>query len=964
MALTQITALNQTGSPINLTRLGLTVPGSGQLVLTDYAYVHEIKSDESLHTELVAGNIRLNVGDHVLTIPQSINWFINVSSEVKYPVDALADSNVASLSGTTTIDGVSLVAGNRVLLTAQTTASQNGIFVIQAGAWTRPNDFPVGGSAAGAIVQVDRGTTYGDQLWTCDSNEGSAEIDTDNLSWSASSGGATTLQEAYDAGNTITTDAGGGNLIFAGTETVQVTATGGLDLDTIFDFDGSTFDVQMTGSNGFSLDGTASSNVTADSGNLTLSTTTSGTLIMSSVAGATLDSTTLSIDSTDTTNISMTANNAGGKTFTIGATNAGAGAGNLDINVDDAFTLDAASITQTSTGIFDVDASGAIQINSSGASIGIGNDAVDQNINIGTAGNRTISIGAAAGTTTLDLNAGSGGASIDSLGVIDLDADGALSLNASGANAINVGNDANTGDINIGTGASARTMIIGNQTSGTSVEIDAADGIRLDGDTTVVGNLDVLGTTTSVDSTIVNVADNYMYLNKDYTTVSALPGGLVVNYLPTATNDTVASGGFTAGGGGDATVATTGAATFSTSDIIQISNANNPQNDGVYEVLSHAANVLTIRGPSTATVEPFTQDDFVTDTTVQGAIRKVSVSVIRVGTDGVWETGNGATTGISYTDLATASGTTLNQAYENGSTITTNGTDGDVVIAGTEALNITATNGLNLDTIFDFDGTSFDVQMTGGNGFSIDGQNSSNVSLVANTAGTATMTFSATNIGAGDGAIDMDTDGAFTLDAGTASIDATGASNLTVTGADLTLSTATSGDVIISGADSALMQGLRYYGASATAPSTPTPADGDRYYDTALDMEMRYDGTRSKWLSVEAMYLQFGRNGPTNAGQYYRAIDGRVMSSTTGYTMPHSGTVVALGYTRTDSDATDFEVVQDGTLVVAVASAATSGTSTALNSDFTAADVLAVRNESAGNVTDDVVGWVKVRWRA
>jgi hypothetical protein len=56
----------------------------------------------------------------------------------KDPVQAVATANVTSLSGTTTIDGVSLVAGNRVLLTAQTTASQNGPWVIAAGAWSRP----------------------------------------------------------------------------------------------------------------------------------------------------------------------------------------------------------------------------------------------------------------------------------------------------------------------------------------------------------------------------------------------------------------------------------------------------------------------------------------------------------------------------------------------------------------------------------------------------------------------------------------------------------------------------------------------------------------------------------------------------------------------------------------------------------------------------------------------------------
>lgn len=56
----------------------------------------------------------------------------------KPAVRAVSVANVASLSGTTTIDGVALVAGDRVLLTAQTTAAQNGPWVVRATAWTRP----------------------------------------------------------------------------------------------------------------------------------------------------------------------------------------------------------------------------------------------------------------------------------------------------------------------------------------------------------------------------------------------------------------------------------------------------------------------------------------------------------------------------------------------------------------------------------------------------------------------------------------------------------------------------------------------------------------------------------------------------------------------------------------------------------------------------------------------------------
>ena len=57
----------------------------------------------------------------------------------KAPARAATTANI-TLSGTQTIDGVAVVAGNRVLVKNQTTTSQNGIYVVAAGAWSRSAD--------------------------------------------------------------------------------------------------------------------------------------------------------------------------------------------------------------------------------------------------------------------------------------------------------------------------------------------------------------------------------------------------------------------------------------------------------------------------------------------------------------------------------------------------------------------------------------------------------------------------------------------------------------------------------------------------------------------------------------------------------------------------------------------------------------------------------------------------------
>ena len=85
---------------------------------------------------------------------------------IKPSVRAVSQVNIASLSGVATVDGVSLVANDRVLLVFQTNATQNGIWVIKAGAWTRPADFAAGSDQSkGVLVLVAEGLNAADSRW-------------------------------------------------------------------------------------------------------------------------------------------------------------------------------------------------------------------------------------------------------------------------------------------------------------------------------------------------------------------------------------------------------------------------------------------------------------------------------------------------------------------------------------------------------------------------------------------------------------------------------------------------------------------------------------------------------------------------------------------------------------------------------------------------------------------------------
>lgn len=85
----------------------------------------------------------------------------------KASVKAASTANIASLSGTMTIDGVALVAGDRVLVKDQTTTSANGVYVVAAGAWTRADDLSVWSEHVSAYLFVEQGTVNADVGFLC-----------------------------------------------------------------------------------------------------------------------------------------------------------------------------------------------------------------------------------------------------------------------------------------------------------------------------------------------------------------------------------------------------------------------------------------------------------------------------------------------------------------------------------------------------------------------------------------------------------------------------------------------------------------------------------------------------------------------------------------------------------------------------------------------------------------------------
>jgi hypothetical protein len=91
--------------------------------------------------------------------------------DVKGSVKAATTASV-TLSGEQTIDGVSLVAGDRVLVKNQGSAWANGIYVVSASGWSRSLDMDAWSEFPGSFFFVEQGTSYGDTGWVCTVDQG------------------------------------------------------------------------------------------------------------------------------------------------------------------------------------------------------------------------------------------------------------------------------------------------------------------------------------------------------------------------------------------------------------------------------------------------------------------------------------------------------------------------------------------------------------------------------------------------------------------------------------------------------------------------------------------------------------------------------------------------------------------------------------------------------------------------
>ena len=167
-----------------------------------------------------------NLSDPVNAQDAATKSFVEATAQgldVKDSCVAATTANITistALNNGDTLDGVTLSTNDRVLVKDQSTASENGIYVVGSSP-ARATDLAAGDDAAGFFTFVEQGTVNADNGFVCTSNKGSAVVGTNNLTIAQFSGaGQVTAGDGLDkSGNTLSVDLkANGGLVIESTE--------------------------------------------------------------------------------------------------------------------------------------------------------------------------------------------------------------------------------------------------------------------------------------------------------------------------------------------------------------------------------------------------------------------------------------------------------------------------------------------------------------------------------------------------------------------------------------------------------------------------------------------------------------------------------------------------------------------------------------------------------------------------
>ncbi len=422
-------------------------------------------TNNNLTLDAIAGTLVLD-GNSGVSIDASTSGDVTINSGAgSVSIDgAEAISNAVSITASDAAGGIELAAGTgdidltttgEVTLNGNNTQIESGSFELNSGTTVTNIQASAGGGGSGV-----RGSGTADDNTLVTELAVRTAIDAEDLT----AGEGTSV-----GGDGTSLNIGGGNA-FTGSRIIDVNA--------------SNLTIDATGGGSFIVNNNAGGNfqVTGSGGNVTVDNT--GNLDAANgldvtTSNLTVGSTNFIVDNTGNVTAEGDTDLNGdltvdGSTFSLdaaGASNVTTSTGGLTLAGADGVTITSTTsvgvaIDANTAGTVDIDGIDGVTLDASGGAIGIGTDADDQAINLGTAGDRTITLGTTGGTTGLVLDAGSGG----------IDLTGATNING-GSLTVAAGADVTFND-NV-TVANGTTTSINSSTIGIGNE--AADAVTIGG---------------------------------------------------------------------------------------------------------------------------------------------------------------------------------------------------------------------------------------------------------------------------------------------------------------------------------------------------------------------------------------------------------------------------------------------------------------------------------------------------
>jgi uncharacterized protein Veg len=733
----------------------------------------------------------------------------------------------AYIGGTLNVAGVTTITN-----TTQSTVSTNGALVVSGGLGIAKDVFIGGSLSIGANFSAVDLSVSG--TFTTGSN-GSAsdsifysDIAGKNMTWdttnaklvitgvnnttslNVSDGDVSIADNLYVNGETtldkVTIDTTDGDFSVSGSNqiTLSTTANEGSAI-TLTTNGGTNETIVIKNTQGTN---TASINIVSDTGGITLNASELVTITNGASVGGTFDvngATTLDKVTIDTTDgdfsvsgsnqitLSTTANEGSAITLTTnGGTNE-----TIVIKNTQGTNTSAIALVATTGGIT-IDSAGVLELNSSNGIISIGNDNVNKNINIATAGTRTITLGTT--TTTLDVNAA--GITIDGttlainstdttdltmsannladktltisatnagvgVGNIDISSDGSTTITstANSANSIYLRANGGTNDtIKIHADQSTLVTSVNIVSDVGGITLTAYDLVTITNDASVGGTLDVNGETT-LDKVTIDTTDGEFLVsgsNKISLSTTANEGSAITLTADGGTNETIVIKNTQGINTASINIASdSGGITLTAYDLVTITND------------ASVGGTLDVNGETT--LDKVTIDTTDGEFLVSGS-NKISLSTTANEGSAITLTADGGTnetivikntqgTNTSAIALvATAGGITIDSA----GVLELNSSDGiisignddvnkniDIATAGTRIVTLgttTTTLDVNADEIT-IDGTTLAINST----------DTTDLTMSANNSADKTLSISATNAGTGAGHIVITTDGNTTM---------------------------------------------------------------------------------------------------------------------------------------------------------------------------------------------------------